>query len=115
MSYSLLNKNRELLDYLVDFVLRYEKVRNHQIKILIAPFINKQMEPIHFSRPENTNKEKLIIFKSWGPFSRRSVARVLNIDEMLKDYYLNENIKNKVLTSFQKLKIPEYLIKYPLK
>jgi hypothetical protein len=114
-SYSLLNKNRELLDYLVDFVLRYEKVRNHQIKILIAPFINKQIAPIHFSRPENLNKEKLIIFKSWGPLSKRSASRVLNIDEMLNDYYLNENIKNKILTSFQKLKIPEYLIKYRLK
>nr|UXE31201.1 Cell division protein FTSH [Ostreobium quekettii] len=115
MSYSLLNKNCELLDYLVDFVLRYEKVRNHQIKILIAPFINKQIKSTHFSRPENINKEKLVIFKSWGPWSRRSASRVLDIDEMLKDYYLNENIKNKILTSFQKLKIPEYLIKYRLK
>ena len=114
MSYSLLNKNRELLDYLVDFVLRYEKVRNHQIKILIAPFIENGRTLNTFSKP-GLNKEKLIIFKSWGPLSNRSASRVLNVNEMLNDYRLNENIKNKILKSFQKLQIPEYLIKYRLK
>jgi AAA+ superfamily predicted ATPase len=111
-SYSLLNKNRELLDYLVDFVLRYEKVRNHQIKILIAPFINEKRTPSTPQRTEDLNKEKPVIFKSWGPLSKRSAARILDINEMLNDYHLNKNIKNTVLKSFQKLKIPEYLIKY---
>lgn len=115
VSYSLLNKNRELLDYLVDFVLRYEKVRNHQIKILITPFFDKKKPPNNISKhekSENLNKEKLIVSKSWGPLSKRSAARVLNIDEILDDYYLNEKIKDKIVKSFQKLNAPEYLIEY---
>lgn len=116
ISFSILNKNRELLDYLVDFVLRYEKVRNHQIKILIAPFINKKLKPKTFeitSKP--LNKEKLVAFKSWGPLSKRSASRVLNVDKMTNEYNVEDSLKDMILHSFQKLEIPEYLIKHRFK
>ena len=116
VSFSILNKNRELLDYLVDFVLRYEKVRNHQIQILIAPFINKKLKPNTFkitSKP--LNKEKLVAFKSWGPLSKRSAARILNVDKLTNEYNVEDGLKDAILDSFQKLDIPKNLIKYRYK
>ena len=113
ISFSILNKNRELLDYLVDFVLRYEKVRNHQIQILIAPFINKKLKPHTFEiATKPLNKEKLIAFKSWGPLSKRSASRTLNVDKMTNDYNVEDGLKDMILNSFQELEIPEYLIKH---
>nr|ARO74050.1 cell division protein FTSH [Ostreobium sp. HV05007bc] len=113
-SFSILNKNRELLDYLVDFVLRYEKVRNHQIQILIAPFINEKLKPNTFNIAAKTlNREKVVAFKSWGLLSKRRAARVLNVDKMTND--CNEDLRDKIPNPFQKLQIPEYLIKYRYK
>jgi AAA+ superfamily predicted ATPase len=114
--FSILNKNRELLDYLVDFVLRYEKVRNHQIKILIAPFINKRLKPNTFEMASKPlNREKLVPFKSWGPLSKRSASRVLNADKLTNEYNVEDGLKDKIIHSFQKLEIPKYLIKYRFK
>ena len=116
ISFSILNKNRELLDYLVDFVLRYEKVRNHQIQILIAPFINKKLKPNTFNRTkEPLNREKVVAFKSWGPLSKRSAARILNVEQMTNDYNVEDGLKDAILNPFQKLKMPEFLIKHRYK
>ena len=116
VSFSILNKNCELLDYLVDFVLRHEKVRNNQIKILIAPFINEKLKPNTFNiKSKPLDKEKLVAFKSWGPLSKRSASRTLNIDKLTNDYNVDDDLKDKILYSFQKLGIPEYLIKYRFK
>lgn len=115
-SFSILNKNRELLDYLVDFVLRHEKVRNHQIQILITPFINKELKPKAFDKSvKPLDREKIVAFKSWGPFSKRSAARVLNVDKMTNDYNIEDGLKGEILNLFQKLKLPGHLIKHRYK
>lgn len=116
ISYSILNKNRELLDYLADFVLRYEKVRTHQIKILIKPFINKKLKPNTFNIvTKPLNREKVVPFKSWGSSSRRSAARVINVDKMTNDYNVEDGLRDIILSSFQKLQIPEHFIKHRYK
>ena len=116
ISFSILNKNRELLDYLVDFVLRHEKVRNHQIQILIAPFINKELKPKTFeTSAESLNREKVVAFKSWGPLSKRSAARILNVNKMSNEYNIEDSLRGEILHSFQKLNLPLHLIKYRYK
>lgn len=117
ISFSILNKNRELLDYLVDFVLRHEKVRSHQIQILIAPFINKELKPQTFDTgaEESLNREKVVAFKSWGPSSKRSAARILNANKLTNDYNIKDSLKGEILYSFQKLDLPRHLIKYRYK
>ena len=116
ISFSILNKNRELLDYLVDFVLRHEKVRNHQIQILIAPFINKKLKPKTFDTDvESLNREKVVAFKSWGPLSKRSAARILNVNKMTNEYNIEDSLRGEILHSFQKLNLPRNLIKYRYK
>lgn len=116
ISFSILNKNRELLDYLVDFVLRHEKVRNHQIQILIAPFINKKLKPKTFDTSvESLDREKVVAFKSWGPLSKRSAARILNVNKMTNEYNIDDSLRGEILHSFQKLNLPLNLIKYRYK
>ena len=110
VSFSLLNKNCELLDYLVDFVLRYEKVRKPQIDLLISRFIKGDLKLIKRKEKfKNLSKEDLVILKSWGNYSKRSKSRTLTFqkDELEKD------VKDLILESFQKIDIPKYLINYP--
>lgn len=115
-SFSILNKNRELLDYFTDFVLRHERVRNHQIQILISPFMNKTLNPDIFSINEKTlNRKKIVVFKGWGALSKRKAARVLNVDKMSSEFNVEDGLKDKILKSFQKLEIPEYFIKHRYK
>ena len=112
VSYSILNKNRELLDYLVDFVLRYEKVRNHQIRILIEPFLKEKLQQVEVYGPKKANRQEQILFKSWGLRSNRSASRILKINNVIDDYDLEKILKNRIMNPFRKLDPPEFVIEY---
>ena len=91
VGYSILNQNLELLDYLVDFVLRSERVGNAQVQALIEPFHLYESEKV-FQKVnlmdlidvnfENLRKDEFAFFEDWGTMSRRKVAHTLNLDEI---------------------------------
>ena len=125
VSTSLLNKNRELLDYLVDFVLRHEKVRDDQIKRLTANFIKPKKILTNFPiELRNLNEEEYITVNNWDNRLKKEKTRMLNLEEIreisvedINDQELEEEEENKEkpqLGFFRRLQIPEYFMKYPL-
>ena len=44
-AFSLLDDNRELLDYLADYLMRFETVRQHKIKEIICDFGDFSLTP----------------------------------------------------------------------
>ena len=114
VGFSLLNKNRELLDYLVDFVLRHEKVRNPQIQVLTSPFLtsDKMLKHVKFNF-KDADKEKLILFKDWGNLSRRRIPFFLNLKEIQKNKKIEKDSESSVSESFSKINLPKFLFKYP--
>ena len=116
IAFNLVDQNCELLDYLVDFVLRHEKAREHQIRFLTSPFLdetsllNKKVSTgLSFKESE---KEYFTIFKEWGDFSRRNNSRLLDLSVEKKDK--SKEDEGSTTEFFQKLKLPQFFIKYPL-
>lgn len=127
VSTSLLNKNRELLDYLVDFVLRHEKVRNDQIKRLTANFIKPKKILTNFPiELRNLDEEEYIMVNNWDNRLSEEKTRLLDLEEIrsIKAEDINkqeieeegdeENKEKPQLGFFRRLQIPRYLLKYPL-
>lgn len=124
VSTSLLNQNRELLDYLVDFVLRHEKVRDNQIKRLTAHFIAPKKILTNFPiELRNLDEEEYITVNNWDNRLNAEKKRILNLKE-IREIHIEEmveeepneeeNSEQPKLGFFRRLQIPEYLLKYPL-
>ena len=113
-AFSFLTNKRELLDYLVDFLLRSDKVRSYQIQILMVKFlssIDRSSESVIYPVLDTSPSFKTVA-KSWGPRSRRKTERFLDF-EYLKTHDTSIPRKQKEgekSESFQKLKISKSLL-----
>ena len=100
VGFSILNTNRELLDYFVDFALRNGRVRNPQIQALLDPFLPsiKRFEAKDhlaemYSNMEKLNKEEFLIFENWGDLSRRRISRFMDLKEINENEYKDPTSK----------------------
>nr|YP_009105976.1 cell division protein [Gloeotilopsis sterilis]AIT94752.1 cell division protein [Gloeotilopsis sterilis] len=95
-AFSFLNNNREILDYFVDYLLRYEILRQFDILTLLNNF-NILTKKSDF---QTSNKLKLfLIFENtWGTNSRKSTSHYINFEKM--KYNLEKDKAN-----FEKFKI----------
>lgn len=91
---SILDENRELLDYFASYLVQKEIIREHEILEIINKFsfkttkknsketikiINQQKILIkNFSEISNVNQTRKIIEKSWGKYSRKKLCRFIN-------------------------------------
>ena len=99
-AFSILDKNRELLDYFAAYLMRNDILRQHEINEILYKFkpessLSKNTELIHKNEILNenkTNEQKLfiqknkktrVIEKAWGQYSRRTIFRFFNFDSIL--------------------------------
>ena len=115
-SYSVLSKNRELLDYLTDFVLRHEKGREPQIKSLMKPFLkdtemfNKKL--LGFKEFKDTDNI-VVLARNWGEFSRRKHSRILKLNQIDSVPIQGEGEPDQLmLDAFAKLEIDNSFLKH---
>nr|YP_009725430.1 cell division protein [Trebouxia lynnae]QHO63936.1 cell division protein [Trebouxia lynnae] len=93
-AFSLLDENRELLDYLADYLMRFETLRQHKIKQIFHDFghylpLNKPLTKTSTVRQNSEfnffkkDKQKInfIFDKNWGKNSRRSFSRFFSFDQ----------------------------------
>ncbi len=73
-AFSNLETNREFLDYFADYLIRYDILRQEQIK-----YICKQKKSEKITEEKKINRFK-IINKEWGKNSRRENYRFINFD-----------------------------------
>lgn len=115
IGYSILDRHRELLDYLVDFVLRYERVREPQIKILIKPFLKTikifKKEMFRFKSLIDEDDE-VTLSRDWGEFSRRKYSRTLSLDQIKECDLAKNQPDQEMIDRFSKLKLEDSLLKY---
>lgn len=113
--YSLLNKHRELLDYLVDFVLRHEKVRNPQIKKLTKPFFKNveifKNEMFGFKNL-NDDDDKVTLSRNWGDFSRRKYSRTLSLEQIKECSIAKNQPDQEMIDLFNRLELDDSFLKY---
>ena len=117
-SFLFLNKKRELLDYLVDFLFRTERVRSYQIQILMTNFLDLKNRPEEkVIQPLSNLPSPKIVAKAWGAKSRRKKSRFVDIESLKKLDVLSRPVKKTEKTEktekrkvFEKLKIHKSLL-----
>jgi ATP-dependent Zn protease len=86
-AFTILDKNRELLDYFASYLMRNDILREHEITKILSQFKpdiifdKKRVKEQQFLREKS--KKPTVIEKSWGHYSRRKVFRFLNFDSIL--------------------------------
>ena len=103
-AFSLLDDNRELLDYLADYLMRFETLRQHKIEEIFHDFGNLTSNilqdgrsndtQINFYKVENKSfsknilkekeKRKFVFDKKWGRNSRRNFSNFFNFDLLIR-------------------------------
>ena len=115
VAYSLLNNRRELLDYLVDFVLRHEKVRKPQINILTKPFLRNteifKNEMFGFKNLTDEDDE-VTLSRDWGEFSRRKYSRTLSLEQIKECSIAKNQPDQEMIDLFARLELDDSLLKY---
>ena len=111
-AFSLLDENRELFDYLADYLLRFEILRRHEIKQIVSDFgcsypPNKDLtkttdrtvtespvmgEELEKKNEKNFSKEEkqkinFIFEKKWGKNSRRPFSRFFSYDKFSLEFF----------------------------
>ena len=86
-AFTILDKNRELLDYFASYLMQNEILREHEITEILSQFkpdliLDKKKAKQHKLLPEKS-KNSTVIEKSWGSYSRRKIFRFLNFDSIL--------------------------------
>ena len=106
-AFSLLDENRELLDYLADYLMRFETLGQQEIKEIFDDFGSPNIENKSFFKKKTTKtktrflslfvskekkqplfatdkqKVKILFDKKWGKNSRRNFSRFFNFDQQL--------------------------------
>ena len=101
-AFSLLDENRELLDYLADYLMRFETLGQQEIKEIFDDFGSPNIENKSFFKNKTTEtktrflssfvskepifssdkqKIKILFDKKWGNNSRRNFSRFFNFDQ----------------------------------
>ena len=82
-AFCLLDENRELLDYLTDYLMRFETLRQHKIKQIFYDFGYFSLPNQSLTKTAKKEKQKInfIFDKNWGKNSRRSSSRLLSFDQ----------------------------------
>ncbi len=117
-AFSLLDENRELLDYLADYLMRFETLRQQEIKEIFDDFGSPNIEKKSFFKKKPTEtktrflslfvpneatfatdkqKVKILFDKKWGKNSRRNFYRFFSFDQqaLTKTKFLFPLSKNK--------------------
>ena len=117
-AFSLLDENRELLDYLADYLMRFETLRQQEIKEIFDDFGSPNIEKKSFLKKKPTEtktrflslfvpneatfatdkqKVKILFDKKWGKNSRRNFSRFFSFDQqaLTKTKFLFPLSKNK--------------------
>lgn len=77
-AFSILDQNREFLDYFTDYLLRYEIIRQDSLKRILVP---KNLKSIENSKKNQKRK----VEKKWGVNSRRKFSRVIDFRKLIKE------------------------------
>ena len=82
-AFCLLDENRELLDYLTDYLMRFETLRQHKIKQIFYDFGYFFLPNQSLTKTAKKEKQKInfIFDKNWGKNSRRSSSRLFSFDQ----------------------------------
>nr|ABX82584.1 cell division protein [Trebouxia aggregata] len=82
-AFCLLDENRELLDYLTDYLMRFETLRQHKIKQIFYDFGSSSLPNQSLTKTAKKDKQKInfIFDKNWGKNSRRSSSRLFSFDQ----------------------------------
>ena len=82
-AFCLLDENRELLDYLTDYLMRFETLRQHKIKQIFYDFGYSSLPNQSLTKTAKKDKQKInfIFDKNWGKNSRRSSSRLFSFDQ----------------------------------
>ena len=82
-AFCLLDENRELLDYLADYLMRFETLRQHKIKQIFYDFGYSSLPKESFIKKGKKDKQKInfIFDKKWGKTSRRCSSRLFSFDQ----------------------------------
>ena len=82
-AFCLLDENRELLDYLTDYLMRFETLRQHKIKQIFYDFGYSSLPNQSLTKTAKKDKQKInfIFDQNWGKNSRRSSSRLFSFDQ----------------------------------
>jgi SpoVK/Ycf46/Vps4 family AAA+-type ATPase len=78
-SYNYLNSKREILDFISDFSLRYQKVRSFELTGLFSKFFSQKNNVICSEKAANSHIQ---VSSSWGSFSQKPSSYVISRDKM---------------------------------
>ncbi len=79
-SLNFLENHRELLDYLAQYLLNHEILRQNELKNIFLRFVHIRNSNIKFEKP--SKKTKQCIAYSWGKYSQRQLSRFIDFDEI---------------------------------
>ena len=108
--FSLLNQKRQLLDYLIDFLLRNGKGRDPEIETLMITFLKidnlkslkRIRKPFHYFSKDPSSRIRLA--NSWGSKTRRNKDRFMNLEKLLNKDKVTKQVE---VISEQENKISE--------
>lgn len=89
--FSLLEENREFLDYFADYLIRNKILRQDQIYFIMSQKIKDLVGPKNKTIKKSENDKTIkIVDASWGEKSRRNYSRFINL-QLIKPLIKNNN------------------------